>query len=197
RVAESMYLHKDYPDLIYKEIIESDLESKSGYKYSDLPFYLFKKYLEDHYKMRLDTIADQHFYSSIGADHLSFSPKDHFAIDQIVPSEVDDYWRKQILIGDVNDQGAAMLGGIGGHAGLFGNANDVAKIMQLFLNEGIYGGVRYFKPETMAKFNTCHFCASDNRRGVGFDKPQLKGPGPSGKYASMNSFGHTDRKSVV
>ena len=82
--------------------------------------------------------------------------------------------RYQEVQGYVHDMGAAMQNGVGGHAGIFSNANDVAKIMQMYLQKGFYGGKRYFKPETMDKFNTCYYCSKDNRRGVGFDKPQLE-----------------------
>jgi len=91
----------------------------------------------------------------------------------------------------VHDQGAAMFGGIGGHAGLFSNVNGVAKIMQMYLNGGYYGGERFLKEETINLFNTCHYCEEDVRRGVGFDKPQLRDAGPTCGCISMNSFGHT------
>ena len=87
--------------------------------------------------------------------------------------------------------GAAMLGGVGGHAGVFSTANDVAKIMQMYLNKGKYGGKTYFSSDTIDKFNTCYFCANDNRRGVGFDKPQLSDEGPTCGCVSMSSFGHS------
>jgi len=96
-----------------------------------------------------------------------------------------------LLHGYVHDQGAAMLGGIGGQAGLFSNANDVAKIMQMYLNGGEYGGKRYLKQETIDMFNTCYYCEDEVRRGVGFDKPQLKDVGPTCGCVSMTSFGHS------
>ena len=87
--------------------------------------------------------------------------------------------------------GAAMQGGIGGHAGLFSNSNDVAKIMQMFLQNGVYGNRHYFLPKTLQTFNQCYFCSEGNRRGVGFDKPQLEGEGSTCGCVSMNSFGHS------
>lgn len=91
----------------------------------------------------------------------------------------------------MHDMGAAMQGGVGGHAGVFSNANDIAKIMQMYLQKGYYGGVRYLKPETIDKFNTCYFCDENVRRGVGFDKPQLGEEGPTCGCISMTSFGHS------
>jgi CubicO group peptidase (beta-lactamase class C family) len=84
-----------------------------------------------------------------------------------------------------------MLGGVSGHAGLFSNANDIAKIMQMYLWKGFYGGKRYFNPETLDLFNTCYYCDNDVRRGVGFDKPQLGDVGPTCGCVSMTSFGHS------
>ncbi len=191
KVAENMYMRTDYKDSVLVEIAESDLLSKKEYKYSDLPYYLYNKYLQDYYNADLNTLTQTHFYASLGANNLSYLPKLHFPQQRIAPSEKDNYWRNQELRGDVNDQGAAMFGGINGHAGLFGNANDVAKMMQMYMNGGYYGGIRYFERETIQKFNTCFYCDEKVRRGVGFDKPQLKGPGPGIDENSKNSFGHT------
>ena len=109
----------------------------------------------------------------------------------IVPSEEDDYYRDQTLQGYVHDMGAAMQGGIGGHAGLFSNANDVAKIMQMYLQGGTYGDKKYLEAATITKFNNCYYCDQDIRRGVGFDKPQLGTAGPTCGCVSMTSFGHS------
>jgi CubicO group peptidase (beta-lactamase class C family) len=86
---------------------------------------------------------------------------------------------------------AAMENGVGGHAGVFSNSLDMAKMMQMYLQKGSYGNVQYFSPETFNTFNTCHFCAEGNRRGLGFDKPQISGAGPTCGCVSMSSFGHT------
>jgi len=96
-----------------------------------------------------------------------------------------------LVRGFVHDQGAAMQGGIGGHAGLFSNANDVAKIMQMYLDGGAYGGEKLLKPETIEKYNTCYYCEQHVRRGVGFDKPQLGEAGPTCNCVSKSSFGHS------
>lgn len=190
-VAANMYIRNDIRDSIMGIIKESDLEKNVGYKYSDLPFYIMKYYLEDYHQTSLDYLTQIKFYSPLGANYSSFVPLNKFSLGQIVPTEVDNLWRRQLVQGYVHDQGAAMQGGIGGHAGLFSNANDVAKIMQLYLNGGNYGGKRYLKPETLEKFNTCYYCDNNVRRGVGFDKPQLGKSGPTCGCVSMTSFGHT------
>ena len=109
----------------------------------------------------------------------------------IPPSEEDAYFRYQTIQGYVHDMTAAMEGGVGGHAGIFSNALDMAKIMQLFLPKGNYGGQQFFSSETFDIFNTCYYCPEGNRRGIGFDKPQLGKSGPTCGCASMTSFGHT------
>ena len=149
------------------------------------------KYLEEFYGTSLDELVQRNIYGSLGANYTTFNPLSKFDKDDIPPTEYDDYFRMQKVHGYVHDQGAAMLGGVCGHAGLFSNANDVAKIMQMYLWKGYYGGKRYFKPEVLDAFNTCYYCENDVRRGVGFDKPQLGDQGPTCGCVSMTSFGHS------
>jgi len=191
KVADEFYLRNDINDSIFKQIIDSDLRKRKEYKYSDLPYYILKKYLERHYKKSLHQLTQEKIYQDLGANYTGYLPLERFNEDQIPPTEIDDYWRKQKVQGYVHDQGAAMQGGIGGHAGLFSNSNDIAKIMQMYLNDGYYGGKRYFKEETIQTFNTCYYCEEDVRRGVGFDKPQLGTAGPTCGCISMKSFGHS------
>ncbi|WP_452219363.1 glycoside hydrolase family 3 N-terminal domain-containing protein [Lacinutrix undariae] len=191
KVADEVYLRHDYPDSIQKIIKESDLLSTLRYRYSDLPYYILKKYIEDYYGQTLDVLVQDHFYKSLGANHTTYNPSKLFSDSQIVPTEIDDYYRYQEVRGYVHDMGAAMQNGVGGHAGIFSNANDVAKIMQMYLQKGFYGGKRYFKTETINLFNTCHYCTKNNRRGIGFDKPQLGDVGPTCGCISMTSFGHS------
>ncbi|CAH8282085.1 CubicO group peptidase (beta-lactamase class C family) [Mariniflexile fucanivorans] len=190
-VANNLYLRSDYPDSIQKIIKDSDLLSRTQYRYSDFPYYILKKYIENYYDRTLDFLVQEHFYKSLGANNTMYNPYHKISNKKIVPTEVDDYYRFQEVHGYVHDMGAAMQNGIGGHAGIFSNANDVAKIMQLFLQKGFYGGKRYFKPETLDKFNTCYFCDKGNRRGIGFDKPQLGKEGPTCGCVSLHSFGHS------
>ena len=192
KVAENLYIKKSYKDSIYKYIREVDQREKEGYKYSDLGYYLFKEALENKYNRPLNTMANQKFYKSLGADRMTYLPLKKFDKSVIIPSEKDDYFRNQLLHGNVHDMGAAMLGGVAGHAGLFANANDVAKIMQMYLQKGFYGGRRYLKSETIDKFNRRYYQDKKVRRGLGFDKPQLN---PKVKATcgcvSDESFGHS------
>ena len=192
KVAENLYINKSYKDSIYKYIKDADQTESIGYKYSDLGYYLFKEALENKYQKPINKLVDEEFYQSLGADRTTYLPLAKFKKKEIVPTEIDDYYRNQLLLGNVHDMGAAMLGGVGGHAGLFANANDVAKIMQMYLQKGYYGGKRYLKAATINKFNTRYFSDEKVRRGLGFDKPQLD---PEVKATcgcvSDKSFGHS------
>jgi CubicO group peptidase (beta-lactamase class C family) len=131
-------------------------------------------------------------YRPLALDSITYQPLKKFPRSLIAPTEDDQDFRKQLLQGDVHDPGAAMLGGIAGHAGLFGNAHQVAQLMQMFLNKGSLNGVKIFEPQTLNYFTRTHF--KNNRRGLGFDKPPLDPKETSrsmAKSASPESFGHT------
>ncbi len=191
KVDNNLFLRNDFKDSIYLRIDTTKLKKRKVYRYSDLTYYLLKRFVERKYKMPLDKITQEEFYKSLGATHTTFNPLEKFNKDQIVPSEKDDYFRHKVVQGYVHDMGAAMLGGVGGHAGLFSNANDVAKIMQMYLQKGFYGGKRYLNASTVDKFNTCHFCHKGVRRGVGFDKPIMNRMGNTCGCVSDKSFGHS------
>lgn len=191
KVAKGLYMNTEYKDSIMQRIIDSDLLTRHRYRYSDLPFYILKEYVETQYKSNLNALTQQYFYKSLGAHSTTYNPLEKFSKKMIVPSEEDDYYRNQTVQGYVHDMGAAMQGGIGGHAGLFSNATDVAKMMQMYLQGGTYGDTKYLNAATITKFNNCYYCHKDNRRGVGFDKPQLGDVGPTCGCVSMKSFGHS------
>ncbi|WP_110356081.1 glycoside hydrolase family 3 N-terminal domain-containing protein [Arenibacter sp. ARW7G5Y1] len=190
KVADQLYIKDVYKDSIYNRIGRQHLKS-NRYRYSDIAYYVMKKYIEDTYKERLDSLAEDFLYKPIGATHTGFNPLDKFLKGDIVPSEEDNYYRYQTVQGYVHDMGAAMQGGVGGHAGLFSNANDVAKIMQMYLQNGYYGGQQFLEARTVKKFNTCYFCDQNVRRGIGFDKPEVRGGGPACSLVSRKSFGHS------
>ena len=191
QVAENLYMRRDYMDTIFKTIRESALNSRLEYKYSDLPYYILKKYLERKFAKPMELIVQENIYESLGANYMTYLPLEKFSKENIPPTEQDNIFRNQKVQGYVHDQGAAMLGGVSGHAGLFSNANDVAKLMQMYLWKGFYGGERYFNPDVLDLFNTCYYCDKNVRRGVGFDKPQLGTSGPTCGCVSMTSFGHS------
>lgn len=192
RVAESMFLRKDYPDTVRKMIDDSELRPKREYKYSDLGFFYIRDVVEAKTRQGLDTYVENTFYKRMGLQHLGYHPRMRFPLDRIVPTEYDMSFRKQLVHGDVHDPASAMFGGVAGQAGLFSNANDLAVMMQMFLNYGEYGGQRFISKETMSEFIKCQFCKEGNRRAIGFDKPEPEGKGgPTCDCVSYLSFGHT------
>ena len=190
-VAKNMYLRRDYLNHIWDTIVKVPQYEKLKYVYSGLPFYLFKKFIEDKTGVGMDKLVDSLFYKPLGATTLTYNPLKKFPISRIAPAENDDYWRHQIVRGYVHDMGAAMLNGVSGNAGLFGNANDLAKELQMHLNKGYYGGKRYISDTTEMVFNKRYFAKDSVRRGLGWDKPQFKDhPGPTFEEISSKSFGH-------
>ena len=191
QVSENLFLRRDYNDTIMKVIANSDLLPKKEYKYSDFSFILMKEYLERITSKKLDVLTEENYYSFLGANTMTYNPLRKFDMRYIAPTEIDNYYRYTTIQGYVHDMGAAMQGGVSGHAGLFSNALDVAKMMQMYLQKGSYGGHQFFSEVTLNTFNKCYFCKEGNRRGLGFDKPQLGESGPTCGCVSLTSFGHT------
>ncbi|MGY5846002.1 glycoside hydrolase family 3 N-terminal domain-containing protein [Salegentibacter sp. HM20] len=194
KIAEDMYLHRNYPDKIVKEIRNSPLEAEKKYKYSDFFFILAPRVVESRIEGDFAGYLQENFYESLGASSLGFNPFKRYHANEIVPTEHDYLFRREPIHGTVHDEGAIMMGGVSGHAGLFGNANDLAKLLQMYLNMGEYGGKRYLKEETLNEFTKTQFPENGNHRALGFDKPYLEYSGESSntaKDASKASFGHT------
>ena len=191
RVAKNLYISKSWPDTMYQQIIRSPLGPSGKFLYSDLGYYFIKRIVEQKRNEPLNKYMDSAFYKPLGLSTMGYMPRNHFDLKRIVPTENDTRFRKQQILGDVHDQGAAMMGGVGGHAGLFADANDVAVLMQLYLNDGVYGGKRYIDSSTVEEFIKCQFCPG-NRRGVGFDKPETdpRKESPVCNCVSGLSFGH-------
>ncbi|MDD4602790.1 MAG: glycoside hydrolase family 3 N-terminal domain-containing protein [Bacteroidales bacterium] len=193
RVAEDLYMNKKYQDTILKQIINSPLRSSSDYKYSDLGFYLLRFVVEKVSGKPFDKYLGDNFYKPLGLRTMGFNPRARFSLAGISPTEYDTIFRKQLIWGDVHDPGAAMLGGVSGHAGLFSDALDLAVILQMILQEGFYGNKQYFSAATVNEFTKVQFPQKGNRRGLGFDKPlhNFAPNGPACEGASKESFGHS------
>lgn len=190
RVAENLYIKDSYNDSILKRIRNTELLKKKKYLYSDLGYYFLQEIIERQTHTSLNIFVDSIFYRPLGVQSLGYLPRKRFPLEEIAPTEDDHIFRKQLVHGDVHDQGAAMLGGVAGHAGLFGNANDVAVMMQMLMNYGTYGGERYISEKTVKEYTACQFCET-NRRGAGFDRPTFGDVGPTCECVSALSFGHT------
>jgi beta-N-acetylhexosaminidase len=190
QVARKMFVVKGYNDSIYKRIVASKIENPGKYLYSDLGYYFMQKIIEQQAQKKLNEYV-QDIYAKIGVG-LTYLPLNYFSRIQIAPTENDEKFRKQIVQGYVHDPGAALLGGVAGHAGVFGNALDVAKIMQLYLNKGTLNGVKILDSNVVKEFTMCRFCPG-NRRGLCFEKPEPdeKKDNPVTSDCSLESFGHS------
>jgi len=192
KVADKLYINSNYTDSIFTKILKNPLRDKTNYRYSDLGYYLIYRMFPNMSGMALDHYARSNFYEPLGLQTIGYNPLGRLKKSNIAPTENDRTFRGQVIRGYVHDPGAAMLGGVCGHAGLFSNAYDIATLMQLCLNKGTYGGQFYFSASTFDFYNTTHFSSDRNRRGVGFDKPVMEpDKGPACNSASANSFGHS------
>ncbi|HNB50235.1 MAG TPA: serine hydrolase, partial [Chitinophagales bacterium] len=191
KIVDSLFLKKSFQDSVWNMIYHSALSPVKEYKYSDLGYYLLQQIIEKTYKDSLQNIVKRYLFAPLGMNYTQYNPRwNAYDLNKIMPTEIENNFRKSLLLGTVHDQGAALLGGVAGHAGVFSNANDLAKYFQLLLNEGTYGANRYYEAATINKFTTKQY--PNNRRAIGFDKPTPKGhDGPTCDAASPESFGHT------
>ncbi len=192
QVAENLFIAENYADTIWQTIINSPVENIGKYVYSDLGLLIMQRVVEKVSNKSLDDYVNDNFYKPLGIWQTCFNPHDKFDSAVIIPTEIDTLFRKQEVHGFVHDPAAAMLGGVAGNAGVFSNAQSLAVIMQMLLNDGTYGGKRFLKKETVEAFTRQAYPASANRRGMVFDKPEEPGKSsPAAKDASSLAFGHT------
>lgn len=193
RITDKLWLHKDYKKKIYKAIRKSPLNEEAGYAYSGLIFYLMPEIIENITAQDYEQYINEQFYAPLGAT-LLYNPLKTFPKERIVPTEQDTFFRMQLLHGIVDDEGAAMMKGVSGNAGLFGTANGLAKIMSLYLNEGQYGGEQLLDSLSVQTFTSCQYPSENNRRALGFDKPLLNydaAKSSVAEAASPQSYGHS------
>ena len=192
-VACNLYASKKTIRLVHRLIKKSKLLPVKQYRYSDLSFYLYPELVERLTGEDFRTCLKKNFYKPLGAWRMDFRPYEFYPQHLIVPTEQDSVFRGQLVWGYVHDEGAAMIGGISGHAGLFANVDDLAKLMQMYLNYGYYGNRRYLSDTTLRRWTSYQFASTGNRRGLVFDKPMLTHPerGTPSPLASPQSFGHS------
>ena len=195
RVAQNLYLRTDYADTMNQSILDSKLIPGNKYIYSDNDFIFMGDIVQAISGLRLDKYVDKNFYQPMGLHSIGFNPRNRFDTNLVAPTELDQYFRYQHLHADVHDEGSAMFGGVAGHAGLFSSAENIAALLQMFLDGGSFNGKQYLKPETLKLFTA--YNSEISRRGIGFDKPQKDNytttdgnPYPS-RFASPLTFGHT------
>ena len=193
RVAKNMYMRTDWRDTIYKRILESPLGRTGKYVYSDNDFIFLGKIVEAISGQPLNDYVETAFYRPMGLTTAGFKPLEQYVLQRIIPTEQEKQFRLQLLRGDVHDPGAAMFGGVAGHAGLFSNAYDLAMIMQMLLNGGTINGKRFLQEETIKLFTAYH--SDISRRGYGFDKPEKNNRTRPDPYPTLSAseltFGHT------
>lgn len=194
KVTDNIYIIGSIKDTIMDDIYYAPLGAKK-YEYSDLGYYLFQDYLETKYKKNLDSLTQEYFYKPLEMYNTGFLPREKFPLEQIIPTAKDKIYRNQLLHGFVQDEGAAMVGGIAGHAGLFSTAQDLTKMMQMYLNGGTYAGKKFFNPETVTEFTKDQF--SGNRRGAGFDKLSDKNNLGYGHYGFTGTLVWADPKEEI
>ncbi len=192
-VASNIFMNEEYIDSMYALIDSSEIDLFPEYKYSDLGYYYLRRIVENLTGKSMDVLIDERFAKRLGANTYGYKPLRNHYIGNIVPTEQDNYFRNQLLDGHVHDPGAAMLGGVGGHAGLFSNANDLAKMMQMYLQEGYYGGKQFLNPDIIREYTAYQVDDTTNRRGAGFDKPMrcCGGGGSCCDCVSLSSYGHS------
>lgn len=189
-VTDKLFMRQDFADSIWQQIIDSELRPNKDYVYSDLGFYMLGRAVGEVSGRPLDDYVQEVFYHPLGMQTATFNPWMKYPAEQIVPSERDQYWRQQKVQAYVHDMGAAMLGGVSGHAGLFANAGDMAILLEMVRRGGHYGGRRYLDSEVIDDF-TRRF-TGDTRRGIGFDMLQLDRHYPPNlsTLASNRAYGH-------
>lgn len=191
KAADNFYMRKSYfADVMWPQMLNSNLANRGKYVYSDLSMYFMKEMVERQSGKPIENYVMEQFYKPLGMTRAGFNPRLRFSKQEIIPTEDDQVFRKTLLEGYVHDQGAAMVGGVSGHAGLFSSSNDLAILYQMLLNKGTYGGTEYFKPATVDMFTAKQSDVS--RRGLGFDRwdPESSKGYPS-KLASPQTYGHT------
>ncbi|MBW0160337.1 MAG: serine hydrolase [Sediminibacterium sp. Gen4] len=193
RVAENVYLRNDWRDTMFSRILSSKLTEQGKYVYSDNDFIFLGQIIEAVSGMSLDNYVRKTFYEPLGMTSTMYKPRESMPLSVLVPTEVETHFRKQQMHGDVHDEGAAMFGGVAGHAGLFSNAYDLAKLYQLLLNGGELNGIRLLNKATIDKFTA--YQSEISRRGLGFDKPEKDNATRKEPYPSLSvspaTFGHT------
>ena len=192
-VTDGMYLRNDFHDTMYRRILQSPLEKPETYIYSDNDFIFLGKLVEAVSGLPLDEFAAREFYRPLGLRSLGFNPLGRFQKSWIAPTESEKTFRKSLIHGHVHDPGAALFGGVAGHAGLFGNAYDIAVLMQMLLNGGEMDGRRYLSDTTVERFTA--YQSRISRRGLGFDKPEKDNATRKDPYPALSAspwtFGHT------
>jgi len=194
---KGIFIKNRFKNKVFRQVNRSKVSDVKKYKYSGLSFLIYPDFISQITKKDYTKYLQDNFYNPLGATTLGYRPKSKNFNNLIVPTEVDSLFRKQLTKNWVHDENAALLGGISGNAGLFGTSLDLAKIMQMYANYGVYDGKRYISENTLKEFTKIQYPENGNRRGLGFDKPLINNDKLTIKEAypapevSPESFGHS------
>ena len=188
RFCKGLYLSPEVREMMRQEMKECNRRS-GGYRYSDIDFLLLQEVLEHSYRRGLDTLFSERISVPLGLTRLCYRPLQHFGPKEMAEGQRDDFLRHQTLRGDVDDEAAAMLGGVSGNAGLFGNAESCAVVCQMLLDGGRYGGRTLIDAETIRHYTTYRHRPSPYA--LGFDRQRGGGRGNTCEEAPMSTYGHT------
>ena len=195
QISPGIYSQASLKDSLWHWSLASPLRKRRnpaqpfGYRYSDLSFYIAHRINDKLLNQPMEDFLEQNVYAPLGLSRMTYLPLCKYPIQYIAPTELDMYFRQWQICGTVHDPGAAMYGGVAGHAGLFSHANDLAILFQMNLQDGLYAGQRYLPAGAVQDFTAK--LPGDTRRGMGWDKPNLAGGGPTSQYATAATFGHT------
>ena len=174
---------------VLERIFAEPLEAPPGTKeaYSDLGIILLGEIIERLTGKSLDVLAAEQILRPLGMTDTMFLPPKKL-LARIAPTENDAAYRRRLLRGEVHDENAYAMGGVAGHAGLFGTAGDLAAFCQMLLSGGLYAHHRILRRATIAQF-TAPQPLSGNTRTLGWTVPTENSSG--GHSLSPHSFGHT------
>jgi CubicO group peptidase (beta-lactamase class C family) len=194
KITDDLWLHDGYLKKIYRSIRKSPLSENPKYVYSDLTFHIMPLVIQEITGQRYEDYVKENIHLPIGATTTTYNPLRFFPKERMIPTEKDTFFRMTQIQGTVHDEGAIMMGGISGNAGLFSKALDLAKLFQMYLNGGIYGGQRILQEKAMAEFTKCQYCDEGNHRGMGFERPLIEydpNRSPVAASTSTSAFGHS------
>ncbi len=194
KITDQLFLHRKYKERMMGYIKDSPVEKNPKYKYSGLFFQILPDIIEAITGENFEEYLQDEIFNPIGINKMVYQPANKFPASQIIPTEYDSLFRKQLVHGTVHDEAAAMLDGISCNAGLFSNAEDLAKLFQLYLDDGVYEGKTIIDSAAIYEFTKCQYCKTGNRRGLGFDKPLIEyiaGKSHVAEAASPDSYGHS------
>jgi CubicO group peptidase (beta-lactamase class C family)/beta-glucosidase-like glycosyl hydrolase len=187
-IADKMFMRNTIVDSIWQLAKQVGVRKSKNYLYSDMNLYLVMKVVESSSKQQLDDYLDKVVYGPLNLRNTCFNPLQNYKKERIIPTEDEKIFRKQLIHGYVHDPLAALNAGIGGNAGLFSSAHDLGILMQMMLNGGTYGGIRFFNEKTVELFTSVQ---EGTYRGLGWDHQTSSGAKMIARSASPSTYGHT------